>query len=240
MDSSLEKLLLQGAASLGVNLGENEVRLYFQYLKSLLEWNEKFNLTAITEPREVVVKHFLDSLSIFPYLKKDGGKRLLDVGTGAGFPGIPLKITVPEMEVVLMDSLNKRVTFLNRIIKELGLSGITAVHRRAEDAGRRENYRESFDMVVSRAVARLSVLLEICIPFLKVGGTFVAYKGPKVGEELEEAGNALKIMNARVMRREEVALPGLDEQRTLVFIEKRGPTPEKYPRKAGMPEKRPL
>lgn len=240
MENNLAEQLKTGAARMGVPLNENEVALYLSYLQILCEWNEKFNLTAIKEPGEIIVKHFLDSIAVIPYLEEQCSIRLLDVGTGAGFPGVPLKILRPEYEVVLLDSLKKRVSFLNHLIAELGLDNITCVHGRAEDYGRLAAYRESFDIVVSRAVARLSVLAELCLPLVKVGGELVAYKGPRSSEEIEESRGALKILGGMLERHIEVKLPGLEDERSLLFIRKEKSTPEKYPRKPGVPEKKPL
>jgi len=240
MESILADKLRNGAAQLGLTLGDKEVKLYLKYLESLIIWNEKFNLTAIREPDEILVKHFLDSMAVLPYIKEKFNLRLLDVGTGAGFPGIPVKIVRPEIDVVLLDSLNKRINFLNHLISELQLKQITCIHGRAEDYGRQEEYREAFDLVTSRAVARLSVLAELCLPFVKVGGVFIAYKGPKSREEIEEARGALNILGGELTRHVEVKLPGIEEVRSLLFISKERPTSDKYPRKAGLPEKKPL
>lgn len=233
-------LLIKGAADLGVSLTKNEALLYQKYFDLLLEWNNKVNLTAITEPDEVVVKHFLDSLVLLQFVPLKPGCALLDVGTGAGFPGIPLKIAAPDVNVVLLDSLNKRVSFLNYLIDELKLKSISALHGRAEDFGHDEKYRAGFDIVVSRAVAKLTVLAELCLPFVRKGGLFVAYKGPKAEEELREADNALNLLGGQVDKFIRVELPGTSDDRYLVFIKKVGETPGKYPRKAGIPEKRPL
>jgi 16S rRNA (guanine527-N7)-methyltransferase len=233
-------LMTKGAADLGVSLSKNEVELYQRYVDILLEWNVRVNLTAITEPGEIVVKHFLDSLAVLQHLPKERGGSLLDIGTGAGFPGIPIKIAWPEINVVLLDSLNKRVSFLRHLITELSLQNIFALHGRAEDIGHDEQYRAKFDLVVSRAVAKLSVLAELCLPFVKEGGLFVAYKGPKAEEELQEAENSLALVGGRVSKLVKVALPGKEDDRIIVLVEKVGETPAKYPRKAGLPEKRPL
>ncbi len=240
MKAVLAEMLVKGAAKLGVALGEKEVTLYFKYLELLLEWNEEINLTTINNPEEIVVKHFLDSLSLFPYLPKKTDIRFLDVGTGAGFPGVPIKIANPKINVVLLDSLNKRVVFLKSLISELKLNGITIIHGRAEDIGHQAGFRESFDVVASRAVARLSVLAELCIPFVRVGGIFVAYKSRKAAEEIAEAKVALETMGGKLSSMVEIKLPGIEDRRNLVIIEKEKPTLGKYPRKAGIPEKRPL
>jgi len=237
---SLEELLVNGAATLGVELDKNKASLYLKYMGFLLAWNEKFNLTAIREPREIVIKHFLDSISALPYLQSNSNLRLIDIGSGAGFPGVPLKIANPGLDVVMLDSLSKRVSFLNSLTNELNLKGISAVHGRAEEFGRMETFREGFDIAVSRAVAGLSVLAELCIPFVRVSGIFLAYKGPGAGEEVERGEHAVITLGGRIAREIEVELPGSAEKRVLVVINKESNTPEKYPRKAGIPEKRPL
>lgn len=240
MNEVLQQQFIAGAASVGVAVDLKEASLFGKYLNLLLEWNQKINLTAITDPEEIVIKHFIDSMVLVPYLKKYNSLSILDVGTGAGFPGIPLKIVMPEINVVLLDSLNKRISFLDTVIEGLGLEGISAVHGRAEDLGKQAKYREAFDAVTSRAVAKLSVLSELCIPFVKVGGLFVSYKGAKADEEIKEAKNAVDILGGIVSNQVEVILPGLEDKRALIFIEKKRHTPEKYPRKAGTLEKKPL
>lgn len=240
MSFQLEEKLSNAAEKIGVEIGQKETGLFLKYLELLLEWNKNINLTAITDPEEILIKHFVDSIALIPFLNKNNKYKVLDVGTGAGFPGIPLKIVMPDINVVLLDSLNKRVSFLDVVIKELGLTGITTVHGRAEDFGKQAGYRDSFDIVTSRAVAKLSVLAELCIPFLKKGGLFASYKGAKAPEEIDEAKNALKVLGADVIKKEKISLPDLDDMRYIVFIEKKNSTPEKYPRKAGVPEKKPL
>ncbi len=234
------ELLTRGAAILGIQLTAKQVDLYLKYLVLLGEWNKKINLTAIKAPEEVVVKHFLDSLSLIPYVQWKRKMQILDVGAGAGFPGVPIKVARPETEIVLLDSLKKRIEFLNKLICELELSGISAVHGRAEDFGRRPDFREAFDLVVSRAVARLSVLVELCLPFVQVGGLFAAYKSTKAAVEINEARVAVTELGGKLSQQVEINLPGTAEKRTIVIIKKEKPTPEKYPRKAGVPEKRPL
>ncbi len=240
METLPEGLLVRGAAELSVSLGEEDVKLYLKYLDSLLEWNQKINLTAIKDPEEIIIKHFLDSISVLPYITHNTEIKLLDVGTGAGFPGVPVKISSSGINVVLLDSLNKRITFLNNLIGELNLSGITTVHGRAEDFAHKEDFRECFDVVVSRAVSKLSVLAELCLPFVKIGGKFIAYKGPKVSEELAEAEIAIKTLGGGQARVIDITLPDIEDKRNLVIIDKDKPTPPKYPRKAGTPEKKPL
>ncbi len=230
------------AAGLGLELGDDQYTRFLQYYELLVRWNEVMNLTAITEYDEVVTKHFIDSLSIVKALDPAelSGKTLIDVGTGAGFPGIPLKIAFPELKVTLLDSLNKRVGFLNSVIEELGLKGIEAKHGRAEDFAKKGQLRESFDLCVSRAVANLSTLSEYCLPYVKVSGCFIAYKSEKTSEEVVAAGNAIDKLGGKLVKCEEFRLPDSDLYRTMVVIAKEKATPGKYPRKAGTPSREPL
>jgi len=191
----------------------------------LLEWNEKINLTAITDPHEIMVKHFADSLSLAPFLQE--GKTLIDVGTGAGFPGLPLKIALPNLNVTLLDSLNKRLVFVNEVITALGLTGIATIHSRAED-GARKDLREKFDYSTARAVSRLSILAEYCLPYVKVGGLFIAYKGADVKDELAEAAPALKALGGEVAEIKEVKFNNLHH--SLIMLTKYRQTPPQYPR----------
>lgn len=228
------------AADFGMPLAETQMEQLAVYYNLLIEWNEKMNLTAITEPHEVAVKHIVDSLSAFDASLFTDGARVIDVGTGAGFPGVVLKIYYPSMELVLLDSLQKRVKFLETVVGALGLSGVECVHGRAEEAARQKQYRERFDLALSRAVARLSVLAEYTLPFVRVGGSLLALKGAKYAEEMEEAAQAAKILGGGVPMAKPVKLPGLDDGRAIVRIEKERPTPKVYPRKSGTPEKKPL
>lgn len=234
----LEALISKGKEA-GLVFTEKHLEQFSLYFDLLIETNKVMNLTAITEPEEVAVKHIIDSLlaydeKIFP------GKLLADVGTGAGFPGIPLKIYCPELKVVLLDSLAKRLKFLETVTERLGLEDISCVHLRAEDAGQNKDHREKYDLVTARAVARLSVLSEYCLPLVKQGGYFIAMKGSKFKEEITEGLTAVSILGGEIVSAEEVKLPGLDDGRAIIKIRKIKRTPAKYPRKAGLPEKQPL
>lgn len=224
-----------------IELSETQLLQLEKYYEMLVEKNKVMNLTAITEYDDVLKKHFLDSLALNQLMKLDGKKmKLLDMGTGAGFPGIPLKIAFPELEVTLMDSLNKRIVFLQEVINELGLTGITAIHGRAEEAALKPEYREKFDFCVSRAVARLVSLAEFCIPFVKQGGYFIPYKSGEIKEELQEAKFAIRELGGEYRKTYEYRLPNSDIERTLIQIEKMKQTPKKYPRGGGKPLKQPL
>ena len=234
----------KGLEQLSITLSGEQKQQFLTYYEYLVEKNKVMNLTAITEYEEVITKHFLDSLAVVKTScfkpEKLAGKRLIDIGTGAGFPGIPLKIAFPKLEILLLDSLNKRINFLNEVTEMLGLTKINAVHGRAEDYAKQKEYRESFDFCVSRAVANLSTLSEYCIPFVKQGGCFISYKSGSVDQELIQAEKAVKILGGQ---REEVvrfSLADTDMDRSFVVIRKAKPTPKKYPRKAGLPSKEPL
>lgn len=233
-------ILVKGAEKFGIVLSDKQQEQFEAYYDYLVAQNEVMNLTAITEYEEVLTKHFLDSLFLVQTMKDFHGKKVLDLGTGAGFPGIPLKIAFPDTEFVLMDSLNKRISFLNRVIELLDLKKITAVHGRAEEAGRTAMYRQQFDLCVSRAVARLSSLSEFCIPFVKPGGYFISYKAGDCKEECAEAKNAIKVLGGKLISAEESLLPDTEIARTFVVIQKEKHTPEKYPRGQGKPLKQPL
>lgn len=235
-----KSLLLESAQALGIALSEAQTDQFMQYLSLLLEWNEKMNLTAITDPVEVVQKHFIDCISVLPHLDLQGGETMIDVGTGAGFPGVPLKIASPALQVTLLDALQKRLTFLDTLTQSLDLSDVTLVHSRAEDGGQNPDLREQFDLCVSRAVANLAVLLEYCLPFVKVGGKLAALKGPDATQEIEQAQNALQIVGGKVTAVIPITIPHTDLQHQLVLVEKIAPTPQRYPRKAGKISKKPL
>lgn len=232
------EILAARGAEAQLSFTEEQLAQFTRYYELLVETNKVMNLTAITEPEEVAVKHMVDSLLAY----EDGmqGKTLVDVGTGAGFPGVPLKIYCPSLRVTLVDSLGKRLRFLEQVIDELGLKGIRCEHLRAEDAGRSKKHREQYDYVTARAVARLSVLSEYCLPLAKKGGQFIALKGSRFAEEIEEGEAAVKILGGKIISAEPVKLPGLDDGRAIIKIAKIKATPAQYPRKAGTPEKQPL
>lgn len=236
--------LREETKALGIVLSDGQAEQFYRYYELLVEWNKVMNLTAITEEADVVTKHFTDSLALVKAVEmrelEMGGLSVMDVGTGAGFPGIPLKIAFPQLQVTLLDSLNKRVKFLSQVYEELGLAGITALHGRAEDYGRDGAHREQYDVCVSRAVANMASLAEYCMPFVKVGGWFVPYKSGEIEEELAAGKMAVKILGGEIAGVERFALPGAEAMRSLVKIRKVKGISKKYPRKAGLPTKEPL
>lgn len=228
------------AEQLGIRLSEKQLEQFQCYYERLIEKNKVMNLTAITEYEEVVDKHFIDSILLGSVKELSGKKRVIDVGTGAGFPGIPLKIVYPELEITLLDSLNKRVKFLDEVIEELGLTGIQAVHSRAEDLAQDAAHRQQYDICVSRAVANLSTLSEYCIPFVKQGGYFISYKSTQIEEELKQAKKAVQVLGGTLEQVETVQIPETTIERQFVMIRKTGTTPKKFPRKAGTASKTPI
>ena len=226
--------------SMGFHLYDDEYDQFFTYCMMLIEKNKVMNLTAITEIDEIIEKHFVDSLMLHKAIDPKSVTTMIDVGTGAGFPGIPLKIVYENLNVILLDSLSKRLEFLDDVIDELKLTGIETVHARAEDAGQADVLREKFDISVSRAVANLSTLSELCLPLVRVGGHFIAYKAGEVEEEVDAARHAIEILGGGNIEVIKFTLPQSDFERTLVKIEKIKETPSKYPRKAGRPSKEPL
>lgn len=223
-----------------IELPDGALELLNRYYEMLIDTNKVMNLTTITEYSEVVIKHFADSAAIGCITDMNGNIDLIDVGTGAGFPGIVLKIVYPQLSVVLLDSLNKRVNFLKNVITELGLTGISAIHGRAEDIARNKDYREKFDLCVSRAVANMSSLSEYCLPFVKVGGRFIPYKADGCDEEVKTASKAVNILGGKIRKIESYVIPDTDICRKFVVIDKLRNTSAKYPRKAGLPTKEPL
>ncbi len=233
--------IFQGALDeLGIALEPSQMDQFMKYYELLVEWNHFMNLTAITEFHDVCTKHFIDSISLCRVLDCSKEQTLIDVGTGAGFPGIPLKIVFPNLTVTLMDSLGKRVNFLNTVIDGLGLERIEAIHGRAEDFAKPDLLREKYDVCVSRAVANLASLSEYCLPYVKTNGFFVSYKSEKVSEEIQNAKKAIALLGGEIFHQEEFILPNSDIYRNLLVIQKIKATPKKYPRKAGLPTKEPL
>src|SRR5690554_564387 len=235
-DDRLKRL----STSMGLELTDEMLHDFTVYKEMLKEWNEKINITSITEDEEIDKKHFVDSLS--PALTGifDGDKEIIDIGTGGGFPGLPLKIRNRNLKVTLLDSLNKRIIFLDQVINKLGLENIVAVHGRAEEMGLKPDYREKYDVCVSRAVASLDTLSEYCMPFVKVGGYFISMKGPDVEDELKDAEKAIKTLGGKLVKVESIKIPQSDIVHSLIIIEKIKETPTKYPRSGGKPKKNPL
>ncbi|MCI5501530.1 MAG: 16S rRNA (guanine(527)-N(7))-methyltransferase RsmG [Lachnospiraceae bacterium] len=235
----VKEILKNAASEIGINLNDNQLDKFQKYYEILIEKNKVMNLTAITEVNDVVTKHFVDSISLINYFELNN-KKIIDVGTGAGFPGIPLAIILQNTEFTLMDSLNKRINFLNEVIKLCDLNNVTTIHSRAEDLGRNIEYREKFDICVSRAVANLSTLLEYCIPFVKVGGSFISYKSGNVDEELDASKSAQTKLSCIIDKKISFTLNGTDMSRSFVKFDKKGTLSKKYPRQAGKPKKEPL
>lgn len=230
---------------INIDISDEQLGLFNTYYEMLIETNKVMNLTAITEKDEVIVKHFVDSIALIPFLKEKYGDdfselSLIDIGTGAGFPGIPLKIMLPDIKVTLLDSLNKRIKFLDSVIDTLSLKNIKTIHGRAEDYASDKVYRETFDFCVSRAVANLSTLSEYCLPFVAVDGMFISYKAGNLEEEINNSKKAIKVLGGKISKVEEFILPSTDNERVFVFINKIEKTPKTYPRKAGVPSKNPI
>ncbi len=235
-----DNLLRDKAKEIGIELTDLQIDQFNEFYRLMVEWNKVMNLTGITEYEEVVEKHFIDSLSLVKVIDISQVDSVIDVGTGAGFPGIPLKIAFPHLNITLLDSLNKRIKFLNEVIESIGLEKITTIHGRAEDFAKQENYREQFDLCVSRAVANLATLSEYCLPYVKVGGRFVSYKSGEIDEEVENSKTAIKVLGGKLKKIEKFQLLGTDIGRSFVEIQKVKNTGKKFPRKAGLPAKEPI
>ncbi|MCT4584729.1 MAG: 16S rRNA (guanine(527)-N(7))-methyltransferase RsmG [Peptostreptococcaceae bacterium] len=233
-------ILKEGLDKLNIKYDDDIIDKFKIYKDLLIEWNEKINLTAITEENEVYIKHFLDSISCLLSDKIEENAKVIDVGTGAGFPGLPIKMIRKDIKLTLLDSLNKRINFLKEVCDNIGIDDVEFIHSRAEDGGKNPDYRQQFDVVVSRAVANLTVLLEYTTPFLKVGGYMVCLKGPSLDEELKDAKKALEVLNMEFVEDKEFQIPFDDRTKRLLILKKIGDTPKKYPRKAGKPTKQPL
>ena len=233
-----EKIFKQHLKNINIEVNKQQIEMFYKYMNMLLEWNEKINLTAITDYEEIILKHFVDSLTINKYIEE--GSYIVDVGTGAGFPGIPIKILRYDVTIVLVDSLNKRIQFLNEVIKELDLKNVKTMHARAEEFGNSKEYREKFDIATSRAVANLSTLSEYLIPLIKINGKCICMKGKEIEEELKQAENAIKVLGGKVEKNEKFELANNSEKRHIIIISKIKETPKKYPRKPGIPSKEPI
>jgi 16S rRNA (guanine527-N7)-methyltransferase len=234
------EMLRAGAKELGLDIDREKAGEFLHYMEMLIHWNKKINLTAITHRDGIVTKHFLDSLTCAATGLVDSSLKAVDIGTGAGFPGIPLKIVYPGLEMTLIDSLRKRVQFMERVVLELGLSGISVLHGRAEDAARSDIHRERYDLCLSRAIAHLSVAGEYCLPFVKTGGSFIAMKGPGYLDEIREAGRAIGLLGGEITDTMKFKIPFTDITHYIIIIRKTKSTGAEYPRKAGRPAKYPL
>jgi 16S rRNA (guanine527-N7)-methyltransferase len=238
--TGMEDLYRETKQLLGISLSPFQLSLVEEYGKELEKWNERYSLTAISDPEKVRIKHFLDSFSSLLVMKNTPLQRLIDIGTGAGFPGIPLKILLPESEVVLVDSVSKKTDFCQHIVDHLELSGVEVIHARVEKLAREETYREKFDWAIARAVAQLPTLSEYMLPFVKIGGKMLAMKGDQGPAETQNASQAVSLLGGELEQVKRLTLPGVTEDRYLITIGKMASTPEKYPRRVGMPSKRPL
>lgn len=236
--NEFSKELKDKSSKINIDINEEKIEKFYKYMNLLLEWNEKINLTAIIQPSEIILKHFIDSLTIQQYIDSEN-QQMIDVGTGAGFPGIPISIVNESQDITLLDSLNKRILFLDDVIDKINLNNIKTIHSRVEDFGKNKNQREKYDIATSRAVAPLNVLLEYLLPLVKVGGKCICMKGSNI-EEIENSKNALKILGGEIEKIEKINLPDSDNERNIIIVKKIKSTPEKYPRKPGIPTKEPL
>lgn len=231
-------LMIDYGKEINIVFTEEQLQKFYQYMNLLIEWNEKINLTAIVEPKEIILKHFIDSLTIIKYIEPN--KSVIDIGTGAGFPGIPVKIMREDLDITLLDSLNKRIHFLNEVIQKLELKNITAIHARIEEFAKNKQYREAFDVATSRAVANLTTLSEYMLPIVDLKGMAICMKGSEINEEVSKSKNSIKLLGGKIDKIEEFTLPKSDNGRNLILIKKERQTPGKYPRKPGIPSKEPL
>ena len=238
MNEEFKNKMIELSGKIKIELSEEQIEKFFEYMKILLEWNEKINLTAITEQEDIILKHFIDSITVLDFIKNEN--RIIDVGTGAGFPGLPIAIMREDAQVTLLDSLNKRIIFLNETIKQINLKNVNTMHGRAEDIGQNKETREKYDIAISRAVANLTTLVEYLLPFVNVGGKCICMKGPNIEEELKNAEFAIKELGGKVENVKKIMLPNSDIARNIVVIKKIKETSNKYPRKAGLPAKQPL
>lgn len=233
-------IMKTAADEVNIEFNEDMYNKFIKYMRLVQEWNQKINLTAITEDEDFIKKHFIDCIKAFKSPELKNAKTVIDVGTGAGFPGMPIAILREDIEVTLLDSLNKRINFLDLVVRELGLKNVTTIHSRAEDGARNKNLRESFDIATSRAVANMAVLSEFCLPYVKISGYFVALKGPAIEEELESSKKALSILGGKLLRVDETIIEDTDLNHNIVVVEKIKECPKTYPRKAGTVTKKPI
>ena len=238
MNIEFKNKMIELAKKIDIELCDQDIEKFYNYMNLLLEWNEKINLTAITEVDDIILKHFIDSITVLKYINKN--EKIVDVGTGAGFPGIPIAILKPNCEITLLDSLNKRILFLQAVIRNINLKNTITIHSRAEDFGQDTKIREKYDISISRAVANLATLVEYLLPLVKIGGKCICMKGANADEEIQNAKFAIKELGGKIINVEKLNLPDSDIERTIVIIEKIKNTPAKYPRKAGIPTKQPL
>ena len=238
MNDDFKNKMIELSKKINVQLNDEQIKKYFEYMTLLLDWNEKINLTAITEMDDVILKHFIDSMTIFKYI--ENVESIIDVGTGAGFPGIPIAIMKKDVKITLLDSLNKRINFLNEVCSELKINNVETIHGRVEEIGKNKEHREKYDIAVSRAVANMSTLSEYLIPLVKIGGKCICMKGSEIEQELEQAKFAIKELGGKIEKVEKFTLPDSDMERNIIIIKKIKETSNKYPRKAGMPSKVPI